>query len=436
MSNQQLQQRLKEHGIQPKLTVSEPDDKYEKEAERVADAVMRVPDPTGTGDMQEESSPKQIQRLCSRYQRRYRQGKPLNCEECEEELQRKPEERGAASDRSVEQAAAVAGESGQPLSASTRSFFENRMGRDFSDVRVHTGSKADRAAHSINAKAFTLSNDVVFRSGAYRPGSRGGRRLIAHELTHVLQSGVGGQAPDQFGRSTEVLCRQEGQPAPQSFAATEESVPVKQSLVNKNEAIENRLFTVANHYRDNEDLRWFFTYTHAMITRQINDNIDLFQRPNALIRLNMDFALTFLEALEGEPHKFWKQAFRECQALEQASEKTAFLVGETEACGARMANVHISVDLKNSLQKVGCIPPEDYGNMLVLVKRGSLAALSELRGDVVGAAQAMGQHVVSPVLDLEIEEWRNAAYSGICGTEVPSVDPSFSEKVRLPSAGE
>jgi hypothetical protein len=167
--------------------VSEPDDEYEKEAERVADAVMRMPDPTATVDMQEESSPEQIQRLCSRCQRRYRQGKPLNCEECEEELQRKAEESGAASDGSVERAAAVADRPGRPLSASTRSFFENRMGRDFSDVRVHTGPDAERAARSVNAEAFTLRRDVVFRSGAYRPGLREGRRLLAHELTHVVQ---------------------------------------------------------------------------------------------------------------------------------------------------------------------------------------------------------------------------------------------------------
>jgi len=190
-SNQQLQQQLRERGIQTKLTVSEPDDKYEKEAERVADAVMQMPDPAGTVDLQEGAGPEQIQRMCSRCRRRYRERKPLNCEECEEKLQRKAEERGAVSDGSVERAAAVADRPGRPLPASARSFFEARMGRDFRDVRVHTGPEANRATRSINAEAFTLGRDVVFRTGAYQPGSREGKRLLAQELTHVAQPSEG-----------------------------------------------------------------------------------------------------------------------------------------------------------------------------------------------------------------------------------------------------
>jgi hypothetical protein len=77
---------------------------------------------------------------------------------------------------------------GKPLEASTRSEFESRFGRDFSDVRVHMGPRADKAARSIDAEAFTLGTDVVFRDGAYDPDTRRGRRLIAHELAHVSQN--------------------------------------------------------------------------------------------------------------------------------------------------------------------------------------------------------------------------------------------------------
>jgi hypothetical protein len=125
--------------------------------------------------------------MCSRCQRRHRRGKPLNCEECEQELQRKPVADGLPATEDVEQAAAVASEPGKPLSGRIRSFFEERMGRDFSDVRVHTGPQAQRSVRSINADAFTLGKDVAFAKGNYRPDTTEGKKLIAHELTHVIQ---------------------------------------------------------------------------------------------------------------------------------------------------------------------------------------------------------------------------------------------------------
>ncbi len=76
---------------------------------------------------------------------------------------------------------------GQPLSESTRSYFEPRFGADFSQVRVHTDSKAAETAKSINAKAFTKGKDVVFGTGQYSPGTSSGKRLLAHELTHTIQ---------------------------------------------------------------------------------------------------------------------------------------------------------------------------------------------------------------------------------------------------------
>jgi hypothetical protein len=76
---------------------------------------------------------------------------------------------------------------GRSLPESVQTFFESRFGRDFSDVRVHTGGSADRVAGRLGARAFTVGTDVVFRSGAYRPFSREGKRLLAHELTHVVQ---------------------------------------------------------------------------------------------------------------------------------------------------------------------------------------------------------------------------------------------------------
>jgi hypothetical protein len=76
---------------------------------------------------------------------------------------------------------------GQPLGASTRKFFEPRFGHDFSHVRVHTDARAADSARSVNAQAYTVGDELVFGDGQYAPDTNAGRRLLAHELTHVLQ---------------------------------------------------------------------------------------------------------------------------------------------------------------------------------------------------------------------------------------------------------
>src|SRR5262245_2032718 len=81
--------------------------------------------------------------------------------------------------------------SSQSLDLSTRTFMESRFGRDFGNVRIHTGPIAAAASRAMNADAFTIDRDIVFAEGAYSPASATGRRLIAHELTHVEQQRVG-----------------------------------------------------------------------------------------------------------------------------------------------------------------------------------------------------------------------------------------------------
>jgi hypothetical protein len=78
---------------------------------------------------------------------------------------------------------------GQPLDAGTRAFMEPRFGHDFSQVRVHTDDKAVKSAQAVNALAYTVGRDVVFGAAQYVPGTMEGRRLLAHELTHVVQQG-------------------------------------------------------------------------------------------------------------------------------------------------------------------------------------------------------------------------------------------------------
>ena len=88
---------------------------------------------------------------------------------------------------------------GQPLDEGTKDAMEARFAADFGKVRVHTDSNADALAKQFSADAVTRGNDVVFREGAYQPGTAGGDRLIAHELTHVIQQQPAGDASNDVG---------------------------------------------------------------------------------------------------------------------------------------------------------------------------------------------------------------------------------------------
>lgn len=201
-----------EQAIQTKLTVNKLGDKYEQEADRVADQVMRMPAPEAAMLLE---APQDIQRKCAPCAAG---GTP--CPKCadENEIQLKPlakqitplvrrrESKAEEPDEDEEIHAKVAqGRSGtfvmgpdsalaapqgggRPLSTSQRAFFEPRFGVDLSAVRIHNGAQAAVTARSLGARAYTLGNHVVFGQGEYRPDNEPGRRLLAHELTHVLQN--------------------------------------------------------------------------------------------------------------------------------------------------------------------------------------------------------------------------------------------------------
>ncbi len=195
--------------VQTKLTVGAPDDQYEQEADRTADQVMRMPQPSPdqAPDIQSPSAKSKVQRLCV---------------ECEEELQRQAMEdheellqtasdaaggvTGAqVSDPAASQIQALRG-GGEPLPPQARAFFEPRFGRDFSRVRVHRDSQASALARNLQAHAFTIGKDMVFQSASYAPGTRQGKRLLAHELTHVIQQqgGKSSQGGSAAGGAPEV----------------------------------------------------------------------------------------------------------------------------------------------------------------------------------------------------------------------------------------
>jgi hypothetical protein len=96
------------------------------------------------------------------------------------------------------------------LPESARAFFEPRFGHDFGQVRIHTGAKAAESAHSLGAYAYTLGHDIVFDQGRFAPGTGEGRKLLAHELTHVVQQGSSEPFVQRKVRESNVSCRHTG----------------------------------------------------------------------------------------------------------------------------------------------------------------------------------------------------------------------------------
>jgi hypothetical protein len=176
--------------VQAKLRVSQPGDKCEQEADRLADAVMRTPEPhTQEEAIFGQTRGPSLQRQCSECEEEvYRQPLEEEEDEAEQTLQAK-EVPGRASEATPDERADIEGvrSGGQPLPGSVRAFFEPRFGRDFSNVRVHTDAWAVETARAVNARAYTVGRDVAFGTGQYTPGTTEGKQLLAHELTHVVQ---------------------------------------------------------------------------------------------------------------------------------------------------------------------------------------------------------------------------------------------------------
>jgi len=119
-------------------------------------------------------------------------GAGKNCEECEDKKIRRKSDGTHGSDDVPHIVHEVLASAGLPLETSTRRFMESRLGHDFSGVRVHTDPRASDSARAVAASAYTVGNDIVFARGQYQPASSEGRKLLAHELAHVMQnSGAG-----------------------------------------------------------------------------------------------------------------------------------------------------------------------------------------------------------------------------------------------------
>jgi len=170
--------------LQAKLTVSEPGDQYEQEADRIAEQVMRMPEMTAQSQTRRVS-----ERLMS-----------TNDSPAVSRLSTATTESETPAPGLVHY---VLRAPGNPLSKSTRGFFEHRFQRDFGNVRIHADDLAGQSAREVNAQAYTVGSHIVFARGAYEPNTGAGRQLLAHELTHVMQQTAGSHrdSPAKAARS-------------------------------------------------------------------------------------------------------------------------------------------------------------------------------------------------------------------------------------------
>lgn len=203
--------------IQPKLSVSTPDDPQEKEADAMADRVMRMQDAPATSPGKEEEKLQRKEEEEEQVQTKRDIGFKLQRKEEEEEtVQAKPLDTAARdsvinrknisvhsafgiqrsgrgpplASTSFEQSLSSTKGRGSVLPSSTQQVMESRFHADFSNVRVHTGSYAENMSSQIQAQAFTHGSDIYFNSGKYSPGTSAGTSLLAHELTHTVQQGA------------------------------------------------------------------------------------------------------------------------------------------------------------------------------------------------------------------------------------------------------
>jgi Domain of unknown function (DUF4157) len=176
------------------LVLGKPEHESEREAERVSNEVMRTPEPKAL-------PASRLELLTSKRE-------PLQLMRAQV-----ADRESTAVSPEVHQTLRSAG---QPLDFATRNFMESRFGHDFGKVRVHTGDQAADAARSVGARAFTVNHNIVFGRDEFTPSTEAGNRLLAHELTHVVQqqanasslAGMVQRAPSTLESSTSVSERQ------------------------------------------------------------------------------------------------------------------------------------------------------------------------------------------------------------------------------------
>jgi hypothetical protein len=177
--------------LQPKLAIGKVDDPLEREADRTADQVMRMPNPTTVlpPSLSQISVSGRAQSKCGWG------GAAGKSSPCTALAKKEQSQLSAARGSEISYAPLIVHDvlrsSGQSLDPSTRAFMEPRFGCDFGRVRVHADTNAAESARSINASAYTVGQHIAFAAGGYAPSTTEGRKLLAHELAHTVQQNEG-----------------------------------------------------------------------------------------------------------------------------------------------------------------------------------------------------------------------------------------------------
>lgn len=191
--------------LQAKLTIGQPNDKYEQEADRIAHQVVtQINTPLQTKSQEEEIQTKSENSLIQRQQIKI---SPLNRPAISTNIQQVGySDSGDVASADLENQIQRAKNSGHSLDQRIRQPIEQAIGADFSQVKIHTDTQSDTLNRSLQAKAFTTGNDVFFKKGAYDPNSQSGQELIAHELTHVVQQGSANRVNRSLDTSHQSSC--------------------------------------------------------------------------------------------------------------------------------------------------------------------------------------------------------------------------------------
>jgi outer membrane protein OmpA-like peptidoglycan-associated protein len=181
--------------VQCKLTIGAVDDPLEKEADAMADRVLRMPQ---TPFVQRKCAQcEEEEKINRKLEASFLQRKCAHCEEEEKQLHRKTDsfimkkgsDAGTIAPDAVARGIESTRGSGEPLPFATKNFMEERFNQDFSGVHIHTGNYARDLSNELSAQAFTIGNDIYFNAGKFSPDTTDGKHLLAHELTHVVQQG-------------------------------------------------------------------------------------------------------------------------------------------------------------------------------------------------------------------------------------------------------
>lgn len=174
--------------VQPRLEIGQPGDKYEREADKVADTIVSMPDPTPQTQL--TTSKQSVQRSMGGIIRpsfaAIQTTNRLNISK----IQTSGGTVDNATRMDVESKLNNSSGRGSPMDEKTRSFFEPRFGENFEGVKIHTDANAARMNVALGSYAFAYGNNIFFNHGQYQPETMAGKRLLAHELTHVVQQGA------------------------------------------------------------------------------------------------------------------------------------------------------------------------------------------------------------------------------------------------------